>query len=515
MKKPILILLIFALIGGFVLTHGTSPVMAAGQSNKYGGVLKYNMDKVAGVIGDPLLIRAWNHEYIDFMLETLVNPSNDKLGTFEPALATSWTLAPDRSHYTFNLRKGVKFSDGTDWNAQAAKWNIERWLKSKRPKFDRLKSIEVVDDHTLKCNLSGWDAVTMFDFGKDSYHISPAAFEKNGQEWAKFNPIGTGPFKLVDYKRNDRVVYDKVKDYWEKGLPYLDGIHITQIQDPMTAIASLKRGEIDGWMGIDSVSGAELKATGDYILDTNPGPHQLISFNSKDSNSIWSNKKMRMALEYAIDKVPLTKATGRGFTYPVYEIVHSIPAKAGTVPRKHDPEKAKQLIKEAGFSEGVKVKLTYQAGPRFKDVIVALQADFADVGIKAELNPLAGAAFNQRILEMPPPNELVLEGQRGGPNELLYSVDETLAPGSVFMPGIKRPAGFNDFLKKALETDKLNVSMDNLYQMEKLAYNDAMFVPIYGQLFIAVHYPHVKDAVWFWGSMPYPDFTNCWLDRKK
>lgn len=513
MKKLLLISLIFALVGGFVLGNGARFAMAAGANVKYGGVLKYNMSKFAGVIGDPLLIRAWNHEYIDFMLQTLVTPSNDKLGSFEPELATSWTLAPDRSHYIFNLRKGIKFHDGTPWNAQAAKWNLERWLKSKRPKFDKLKSVEVIDDSTIKCNLSGWDAVTLFDFGKDSYNISPTAFEKNGPDWVKYNPIGTGAFKLVEYKRNVRLRYDKVKDYWMKGLPYLDGIHITQIKDPMTAIASLKKGDVDAWMGVDSVSGAELKATGDFIINTNPGPHQLISFNSKDSNSMWSNIKLRMALEYAIDKKALAKATGRGFTYPVYEIVHSIPPKAGTVPRKYNPDKAKQLLKEAGFPKGAKIKLTYQAGPRFQDAIVAIQADLADVGINIVPNPLAGAAFNQRIMEPPPPNELVFEGQRGGPNELLYAVDETLAKGSVYFSGLKRPSGFDDLLEKALGTEKFSETMNTLYTMEKLAYDYAMFTPVYGQLFISVQHPYVKGAVWFWGSMPYPKLHKCWLDK--
>ena len=320
MKKFLLISLIFTLAGCLIFSAGYQSAIAA-EKSKYGGILKFNHSKPAGVIGDPLKIQGYNHEFIDFMLQTLVLPSNEKLGTFEPELATSWELAPDKSSYTFHLRKAVKFHDGTDFNAQAAKWNLERWVKSKRPKLDKVTSIDVIDDHTIRFNLSGWDAVALFDFAKDTYIISPTAFEKHGQEWAKYNPIGTGAFKIVELKRNVRLRYEKFADYWQKGLPYLDGIHITQIGDPMTAMASLKRGDIDVWFNCDSVSGAELKATGDFVITNNPGPHWVLIFNSKDPNSLWSNKKLRMAFEYAVDKKALTKATGRGFTYPIYEII--------------------------------------------------------------------------------------------------------------------------------------------------------------------------------------------------
>ena len=513
MKKLYLISLCFLVVGGLVLSSGIQGVMAAETKAKYGGILKLNLSKPADVIGDPILVRKWNHSYIDFVLQTLITASNDKMGSFEPELATTWKLAPDRSHFTFNLRKGVKFHDGTDWNAQAAKWNLDRWLKSKRPKFNKVKSVEVIDDYTIKCNLSGWDAVTLFDFGKDSYNISPGAFEKNGQEWAKFNPVGTGAFKLVDYKRNVMLKYEKVKDYWMKGLPYLDGVHVSQIRDPMTGIASLKRGEIDAWTGIDSVTGSQLRDIGGFELKTNPGTHDLLSYNSKDPNSLWSDKRVRMALEYAIDKDALTKAVGRGFTFPIYEIVHSIPARAGTVPRKYDPDKARQLLKEAGFPKGAKIKLTYPAGPRFQDLIVALQRYASEVGIQIEPNPLAGATYNQKIVEPPAPNELVLESQRGGPNELLYAVKETLAPGSVYFSGLKRPDGFDDLLEKSLGTPDFDETMKSMYKMEKVAYDDVFFVPIHAQLFIAAQHSYVKGAIWFWASMPYPKLHLCWLDK--
>ncbi|MBW1799408.1 MAG: ABC transporter substrate-binding protein [Deltaproteobacteria bacterium] len=510
MKKCLFVSSIFVLTVALLTGLSAAPAMAA-EKAKYGGILKFNHSKPAGIIGNPLKIRGWNHEFIDFILQTLIRPSNTKLGSFEPQLAESWELAPDKSYYTFKLRKDVKFHDGTVFNAQAAKWNLDMWVKSKRPRLDKVTSVDVVDDYTIRCNLSGWDNVTLFDFAKDTFMVSPTAWKKNGEEWARYNPVGTGAFKLVEFKRKVSLKYEKFKDYWKKGLPYLDGVFITQIPDPMTAIASLKKGEIDAWMGVDPVSGSELRKTGDWVISTNPGPHQVLLYNSTDPKSPWADKRMREALEYAIDKETIAKTTGRGFTFPVWEMIHSIPAKAGTVPRKYNPEKARQLIKEAGHTN-LKVKLTYMARI-MQDQAVAIQGNLADVGIKIDPNPVTGAVYHRAAFEPIPGIDMVIGNQRGGPNELLVSVDETLASGSVFFQGMKRPKGFDDLLHKAIQQTNMGEALKILYKMEKLAYDDAMFTPLWGWLFITVNAPYVKDAVWFWASMPYPSLETAWLDK--
>ncbi|MFC1891885.1 ABC transporter substrate-binding protein [Thermodesulfobacteriota bacterium] len=513
MKKFLLITVVcaFAFCSGFI---GLTQSAIAADKAKYGGIMKYAYSKAAGVIGDPLGIRGFNHEFIDFVLQTLVLPSNTKLGTFEPELATSWQLTPDKSNYTFKLRKGVKFHDGTAFNAQAVKWNLDRWVKSKRPRLGSVTSIDVIDDYTLKCNLSSWKATGLFDFAKDTFIISPTAFEKNGAEWAKSNPVGTGAFKLVDSKRKVFMKYEKHNDYWQEGLPYLDGVYMNIIPDSMTSLASIKKGDVDAWFNVDSISAQELKASGNFVLSTNPGPHSIMQFNSKEPTSPWSNKKMREALEYALDKATMTKAVGRGFQYPVYEIIHSIPPKAGTTPRKYNPEKARQLMKEAGFGSGLKIKLSHASGAgSVRDMVVAIQANLKDIGIELELEPLSRAAMNELAFKPVVGPNIVMSGQRGGPNELLVSVDETLAPGSVFFQGVQKPEGFDNILEEALSYQDLNKTMNKLYELEKLAYDYAMLVPVNGVLFVSVQHPYVKDTVWFWGSMPYPKFQYAWLDK--
>ena len=512
MKKCLFMSSIFVLTVALLMKLSGAPAMAA-EKGKYGGILKFNHSKPAGIIGNPLKIRGWNHEFIDNTLQTLIRPHKDKMGAVEPLLAESWELAPDKSYYIFKLRKGVKFHDGTDFNAQAVKWNLDKWVKSKRPRLDKVTSIEVIDDYTVKCNLSGWDAVTLLDFAKDTFMISPTAWEINGPEWVDFNPVGTGPFMMTYFKRNTLLKFAKFKDYWRKGFPYLDEIHITQIADPMTAQASIKKGDIDVWLGVDHISASQLRKDGQLEVITNPAIHNVLQFNSTDPSSPWSKKKMREALEYAIDKEAICQSVGRGLLKPVYEIVHGIPPKAGTTPRKYNPERAKQLIKEAGYGDGLKVKLTYGVDPVAKDIVVALQANLSAVGIQIIPNPLVGAAFHQAMFKPVPGNSLVLGNQRGSRNELLVSVDETLAPGSVFFKGVKRPKGFNELLGKALQNEDFEERMGILYKMEKIAYEDAFFVPLWELTFCAVQHPYVKNAIWFWASQPYPNLEQTWLDK--
>ncbi|MBW2031482.1 MAG: ABC transporter substrate-binding protein [Deltaproteobacteria bacterium] len=511
MKRSYFVPVLFFLVCGLILGWGWQQSMAA-EKSKYGGILKYNHSKTAGVIGDPLKIRGWNHEFIDNVLETLIVPSDTEMGRYEPRLATAWELAPDKSYYIFKLRKGVKFHDGTDFNAQAVKWNLDRWVKSKRPRLDKVKSIDVLDDYTVRFNLSGWDAVTLSDFSKDTFIISPTAWKKHGQKWVDYHPVGTGPFRLVGFRRNVHLKYERFEGYWMEGLPYLDGLFVTQIPDAMTAMAALKRGEIDAWQGVDPISGSELRKTGKWNIITNPAIKRVIQFNSTDSRSLWSDKRLREALEYAIDKEKLARVVGRGYFIPVYEILYGVSPKAGTKPRTYNPEKARQLLRQAG-KQNITVKLFYYAADQ--DAFTIIQANLKDVGITVVPSPVTGAAFHKKLFEPAAMNNLILGNQRGSRTEILVSVDETLAPGSVFFQGVKRPKGFAALLDKALQEEDFSKRMELLYEMERLAYQEAMFVPLWRETFITVNAPYVKGTKWFWADSPYPDLRRSWLDKKK
>ena len=495
----------------FFMVFGAFNAMAAGKV-KMGGFMKFAHTKTAGVIGDPLGIRAWNHEFIDNTLQTLIRNSNDEIGKQDPLLATEWKLAPDKSHYIFKLRKNAKFHDGTPFDAKAVKWNLNRWIKAKRARLDKLTSVDILDDYTVKANLSAWDAITILDFAKDSFMISPAAYEKNGLEWVKFNPVGTGPFKMVKQKRNTYLKFDKFKDYWVDGEPFLDKLDIYTVPDPMTAMAALKAREVDAWLGVDSVSAREAIDEGKLEYQLFNAVYNTLQFNAVDSASVWSDKRMRMALEYAIDKEALVEAIMRGLGRAVYSCIHSAPAGSGTVPRKYDPEKARALIKEAGKT-GVKVKMSFASNPQNNNYAVAMQAMLAKVGIEIVVDPVQGAKYNEISYQPTPPGDLQFMGLRGGAAEILASADENLGKGAVFFPSIKKPEGFEDLIEQAMQSSDPKMTKDFLRKAEKLAYDDAMIVPFTQARFCALSHPYVIDDFWFWAGAPYPNLARTWLDK--
>ena len=153
MKRIFLSLLVIVLITSFVIGISSLSAMAA-DKGKYGGILKPNHGKQAGIIGDPLLIQAWNHEFVDFVLQTIVRQSNDRFGEYDGVLCESWTIDQKTLNITFNLRKGLKFHDGTDCNAQAVKWNYDRYLTSSKPQLSTMKSVEIINDHTVRVNFN-------------------------------------------------------------------------------------------------------------------------------------------------------------------------------------------------------------------------------------------------------------------------------------------------------------------------------------------------------------------------
>jgi ABC-type transport system substrate-binding protein len=219
-----------------------------------------------------------------------------------------------------------------------------------------------------------------------------------------------------------------------------------------------------------------------------------------------------MAIEYAIDKDSIVKSIQRGLGRAVYSCIHSAPAGSGTVPRKYDPAKAKQLVKEAG-KVGVKVNMLYNSNPQAKNTVVALQSMLAAVGIEIMPTPLQGAKFQETLFNPTPHGDLILGNLRGGAAEVLSSADENYGRGSVFFQSIKKPEGFQDLIEKAmLQSDRKQIN-DYLKKAEKLAYDDAMVIPVVQARFCALNHPYVKDAYWFWAGAPYPNLARTWLDK--
>ena len=200
-------------------------------------------------------------------LEPLIRIDNK--GNVVPWLAESYEVADDMKSITFKLRQGVKFHDGSDFNAQVAKWNLDNVIAAKSKPI--LASVNSIDDHTIQLNLTQWSNTIWSDLYENDFvtMISYAAFQKNGKEWMIQNPVGTGPFKYVSYQGQVSYEYIRNPDYWGKDksgnqLPYVDAIEVSYITDSFTQKTAMQAGVADMAV-ISAVSGkipSEFKAIG-------------------------------------------------------------------------------------------------------------------------------------------------------------------------------------------------------------------------------------------------------------
>jgi ABC-type transport system substrate-binding protein len=345
-------------------------------------------------------------------------------------------------------------------------------------------------------NLKSWNSLVLDAFSRNvTAIISPTAYQKNGEDWINLHPLGTGPFIFAEMERSQYVKYVKNQNYWDKSLPYFDAIQIITVKDPLVKQATLLKGDANGSRELDNTVARAMVDSGKFVAELGAEGNFVINFNSVDPKSMWSNPNMRAALEYALDKETMSNSLGKGFTRASYECLSGIFGAGnnpGTTPRKYDPAKAIQLMKDAGYPNGIKVKM--ELNQNFNnDWVVAIQGQLAKVGIMIEPDIIPAAAWQERKIQPAAPGVLRYDRARGGPNDMLRTTNEDLATTSAIgFPGVKRPDGWDAILQQALqETDPAKI-LTLMNQLEQKAYGETMYVPVFKQPNTNVWSPNFK-----------------------
>jgi len=314
-----------------------------------------------------------------------------------PVLAESFTVSPDGLVYTFKLRQGVKFQDGTDFNADAVKVNIERVLDRKNgltrySQFNRIDKIEAVDPYTVRFTLKEPFAPFINSLAHASAAmISPAALQKWGKDIA-FHPVGTGPFEFVDWKQTDYVKGKKFAGYWRQGYPKIDTVTWKPVIESNTRAAMLQTGEADAAIPLPYEQAAQLtKSDKLNVLTSDSIIARYISMNVQ--HKPFDNVKVRQAVAYAINREALAKVAYAGYAFPSQGIVpQGVKFAYKMQPWPYDPKKARELLKEAGYPNGFESTLwaAYNDTTAQK-VLQFLQQQLAQVGIKVQVRGLEPA----------------------------------------------------------------------------------------------------------------------------
>lgn len=381
------------------------PTPAVTSRPKSGGVLNevtWTTPESMDLLGSTsaLSMTAIVHAYDGLVKEDHLQP-----GRIVSDLAERWTTSDDGTRLTFFLRKGVTFHDGRPLTSADAKYSVERWMKDSplvAPTLNAvIKSVDTPDAGTLVITLKfpypDFFNILLMNF----VAVAPAGSKpKSPQE-----VIGTGPFKLTSYQSGVSSVGVKNKNYWNKGLPYLDGVNTYIITDRSTGLAAFRAGRIDmvipvyltadPYITISTVMKDQATA---YLYSGSRWWNFYMPVNKKP----WSDPRVRRAVFMAIDRKQAQATLERNLG----TVEGVLPSNRGGMteaelkkmpgwrePKSVDIDEAKRLLAEAGYSNGFSTDIFYQTRSEFEQAAVLLKDQLAQLGIKATLTTRAGAAF--------------------------------------------------------------------------------------------------------------------------
>jgi peptide/nickel transport system substrate-binding protein len=330
----------------------------------------------------------------EFMYDSLVEWDKDL--KVQPALAESYTT-PDDKTWIWNLRKGVKFHDGSEVTADDVKYSIDLQRNPPPPGIviaqypaANLVSVDVVDKYTVKFNMKGPEptVVGYLAWSRYSAIIPKGAYDKMN---LVTTGIGTGPFKLVEYIANDHVTYTRNKDFWKPGLPYLDDLLLKVLPDETASVAALRSGQIDGCtVSADTAKSLQNDPNLVVLKGLTASPRQL-QFTIKGDGKPWNKKGVRQAMSKAInrqdivDKVYAGQAVLTGPIPPGYGDWFIPSAELAATFYKYDVDGAKKLMADAGFAGGFPITLYTINLPEYSSIAEIVKEQLKLIGIDVQV----------------------------------------------------------------------------------------------------------------------------------
>ncbi len=534
MKKILLILLALTTISAFVFAGGGQEDSAAQTDmtdSKAGGVLVFahsgdavGLDPARETDGESFMIA-------DNIYNCLVE---FKPGTTEvmPALATSWDVSADGLEYVFHLREGVKFHDGTDFNADAVVFSHKRQLDESHAYYEFgpwkywgymdmsaiVKDIVAVDANTVKYILNKPEAPFIANLAMNfSAIVSPTAVEMYKEDYTN-HPVGTGPFKFVSWTKDANIVVERFDGYWGEKT-YLDRVIFKVIPDATARVLALKKGEVDL---VDYPSPEDIPALreteGIKVIEQAGLNVGYLALNTEKAP--FDNKLVRQAMNYAINKQDIIDGVYGGLGQiaknPLPPGMWSYNDDIEDYP--YDPAKAKSLLAEAGLADGFSTTLwampvSRPYNPNGKKVAEIMQQNLADVGIDAAITSYDWGTYLDKT-DMGEHDAALLgwTGDNGDPDNFLWVL--------LSAPAAVKPAGnisfwkdetFTALIKEAKETADPAKRTELYEQAQVIFHEEAPWVTLAHSLVVAPMKDEVMDYVLYPTSKRV--FHQVWLKK--
>ncbi|GAA1281549.1 glutathione ABC transporter substrate-binding protein GsiB [Pseudonocardia aurantiaca] len=502
---------------GISATNAYGGNLAAEGQPKRGGVLKLGTDREA--IGFDPTVQNTNQAALavyDSLLKLTIE------GDAEPYMAESMATTDDARTWRLGLREGVRFSDGTPLDAQAVITNVQRHIDKKSSPGHRftepIAAMRAVDPLTVEFSLKapfGQFPVAFavnFTGGSLGQIISPAAIQRYGDQIAS-NPVGAGPFKMVSWQRDSRMVLERNPDYWQQGMPYLDGLEFRPLPDTESRYASIENGDVDVIFG--GYHTELIRALDNPNLTVYYGPGhgaEYIYFNHETAP--FDDHRMREAVVRGIDlnalaatqfRSRMTHADG----YFGSDSQYQTPEAEAAWPT-YDLERAKQLVQEyvaSGGSATVQYKTTN--APNRVAFAEFLQAQMAAIGITLQPQFFDLAQYSSSVVQS---QDFQIAGWVGGPVDAPYPAAANLlhSGGNTNYGGYSNPQ-MDQLLDQATASSD-QAERTRLYQQVQLLANQDLAVAWYSRGYLStITKPEVKGVVRYLTRDMF--FATTWLDR--
>ncbi len=418
-----------------------------------------------------------------------------ELGTYKiiPGLAQSWDISKDGLTYTFHLRPNVKFHDGTPLTAEAVKFCFDRQLNDQGPFYatgtypyvkgflGNVAGVEVVNPTTVQIRLKAPLTPFLQYLAHHSLYIySPDALKKWGKDIVK-HPVGTGPFKLETWEPGVRVVLARNDQYWG-GAPKVRQAIYVPIIEAQARLSAIKTGEIDLTMDVPPDSLADLRKDPDVVVaETNSSAVWYVALNTR--HPALKDKRVRQALNYAVQKDAIIRDILKGTAIvattplsPVYGPYHE----DKTVRYPYDPEKAKALLKEAGFAGGFDVTFYVpESGSGMQSPVemgTVIQANLAAVGVRAKIQTMEWGAYLKKYLDAPDMAEMSWNPSIGDPDHMMYMLLSSDRFPPAFNAGFYQNPRVDELLRKGRTTIEEKERIPLYREAQRLVVEDAPWI---------------------------------------
>lgn len=501
---------LFGVVAGCLLAQS-----AQAQTPVRGGTLNVGMFQDMKTL-DPVRSNDLSERDVLYLLyNTLFRLDTDF--SVKPELVQSWTFQEDGLKVTFKLQPGVKFQDGTSFDAEAVKSSLGRRLnpaeKSPQQKIldDVIKAMTVVDPLTVVIDLKIPAPGLLGALAqREGFIESPTAAKKFGDDFGS-NPVGSGPFIFKEWIRGNQIVVERNPNYWEQGKPYLDKIVLQNIAGSVVGVQRLRTGEIDLIPAMTVQDVLPLRALTDIKLDEAPA-NRWYSLQFQVDKPPFDNLKLRQAIAHAIDRkklvdiIMLGKAPISDSPTPAGLWWHSPEVKS----YEYNPDKARALLKEAGYPNGFQTTLSAPQRTPDSQISEVVQDQLKAVGINVTLEPASTGEFYQRVfrraINFTPMNWTQRPDADGLFRFLLYTKE------GANTTGYSNPE-VDTLMDKARALTDINARKPLYTKMQQIVTSELPYVPLFFAIQYMARRSNVEGHKWIPDQIP--RYRDIWKTAAK